>query len=65
VVFHLPKAVMLFDVRKSNFLDRRFLVSRKRARNLGDFVYTWNKAVLSTHTVVQDDTSLYLDDMDF
>ena len=65
VSFPWPEAVMLFDVRKSDFLDRRFLVSRKRTRNLGDFVHTWNKAVLSTHTVVQDDTSLYLDDMDF
>ena len=41
---HLP----IFDLQKSDFLKRRFLVSHKRTTNLGDLVNQWKKVVLAT-----------------
>jgi len=40
--------VPLYDVRKSGFLDRRWLVSRKRNTNLGDLASVWRKAVIAS-----------------
>jgi hypothetical protein len=37
-----------FDVRKSDFLDRRFLVSRKRNIQLSDLIGAWKHSVLKT-----------------
>jgi hypothetical protein len=53
----------LFDVRKTDFFDRKFLVSRKRTRNLGDLVSMWKKSVLSTQPAIDDCLNLYLDDI--
>ena len=39
----------IFDLCKSNFLERRFLVSRSRTTNLGDLVNHWKKQVLATN----------------
>ncbi|TDL15596.1 hypothetical protein BD410DRAFT_845099 [Rickenella mellea] len=35
-----------FDVFKTDFFERRMLVSRKRTRNLGDFASSWRKAMM-------------------
>jgi hypothetical protein len=33
------------DIRKSDFFDRRVMVSRKRTRNLGDLFNTWKHSI--------------------
>ena len=38
-----------FDIASSDFLGRRWLVAKKRTRNLGDFAFKWRKAVLKAH----------------
>jgi hypothetical protein len=63
--FPLPEAIMLFDVRKSDFIDRKFLVSRKRTRNLGDFVHTWNRVVLGTEARSDAELALHWASMEF
>ena len=37
----------VLDLRFVKFTDRKWIVSRKRNRNLGDFVSTWKKALLN------------------
>ena len=36
------------DVEAAGYLDRRWLVSKKKNKTLGDFVNTWKKAILNT-----------------
>jgi hypothetical protein len=36
----------VFDIRKSDFFDRRVMVSRKRTRNLADLFNTWKHSVM-------------------
>ena len=41
----------VLDLRFGGFIDREWIVSRKRNRNLGDFVSAWKKALLNTAPV--------------
>jgi hypothetical protein len=38
-----------FDIRKSDFINRKFLVSRKRNTQLSDLTSQWRRSVLASH----------------
>lgn len=40
------EVVSVLDVRSVGFIDHRWIVSRKRTRNLSDFINTWKKSLL-------------------
>lgn len=43
------EAIPLLDIRKTDLIDRRWLVSRKRNINLFDLATQWKKVVLDKH----------------
>lgn len=36
----------VLDVRYDGLIDSKWIVSRKRTRNLGDFIFSWRKSLL-------------------
>ena len=51
----------VLDVRTVGFFDKKWIVSRKRTRNLGDFVSTWKKSLLKS-TPLEDTLMEFVDE---
>ena len=53
--------VSVLDVRSLGFIDYKWIVSRKRTRNLSDFVNTWKKSLLR-YTPIEDALMEHVDE---
>ena len=53
---------LALDVSRLGFFDKKWIVSRKRGRNLGDLINTWKKAVLRARGVDDDVDITMVDD---